>query len=135
MSDAAFTLRVITPLAVFEREATYLRLRDRTGFFGIMRGHADFLTILETSLGYYRTREGRELFLAVEGGILRVEAGQAILSSPEIFEGADAGALARGIEASRARRLESERIFSRMVEGLQREFVEKALSFTRGGAP
>jgi F-type H+-transporting ATPase subunit epsilon len=133
MSDGTFPLRVITPLAVFERAASYLRLRDRTGFFGIMRGHADLLTILQTSLGYYRTPGGGEVFLAVEGGILRVEAGRAIISSPEVFEGADAAALARGIEASRARRLESERIFSRMIEGLQREFLEQTLAFVRGG--
>ncbi len=131
MSIASFPLRVITPQRVFEREAIYLRLRDRTGFFGIMREHTGFLTLLETALGYYRTPDGQEVFLAVEGGILRVEDGRAIISSPEVFEGGDATELARRIEQTRERRQESERIFSRMIDGLEREFVKKTLTFLK----
>lgn len=132
MSAASFPLRVITPRLVFEREATYLRLRDRTGFFGIMRGHAAFLTLLESALGYYRAADGAEVFLAVDGGLFSVENGRATISSPEVFEGADAADLARRIEATRARRQESERIFSRMIDGLEREFVKKTLTFLKG---
>jgi F-type H+-transporting ATPase subunit epsilon len=133
MNAAPFALRLITPQRVFDREATYLRLRDRTGFFGIMRGHASFLAILETSLGYYRTPEGAEIFLAVDGGLLSVEHGKATISSPEVFEGADAADLARRIEQARARRQESERIFSKMIDGLEREFVRKTLTFLKAG--
>lgn len=132
MSGAPFPLRVITPQSVFEREASYLRLRDRTGFFGIMRGHAAFLTLLETALGYYRTPAGAEVFLAVDGGLFSVENGRATISSPEVFEGADAADLARRIEQTRERRQESERIFSKMIDGLEREFVKKTLTFLKG---
>ena len=134
MSAAVFPLRIITPLAVLDREVRSLRLRDRTGYFGIQRGHGDFLTLLVPALGSYRTREGGEVFLAVEGGLLRVEGGRATLASQEVFEGPDAGALARSIDETRGRRRETERIYSRMVEGLEREFMEKTLVFLRGGA-
>lgn len=132
MNGESFPLRVITPQSVFEREASYLRLRDRTGFFGIMRGHTAFLTLLETGLGYYRTPAGQERFLAVDGGLFSVEDGRATISSPEVFEGEDAEALARRIEQTRERRKESERIFSRMIDGLEREFVRKTLTFLQG---
>ena len=132
MSAVSFPLRVITPHTVFEREASYLRLRDRTGFFGIMRGHTAFLTLLDTALGYYRTPDGAEIFLAVDGGLFSVEQGQATIASPEVFEGADVADLARRIERTRARRQESERIFSRMIDGLEREFVKKTLTFLKG---
>jgi len=132
VSAAAFPLRVITPQSVFEREATYVRLRDRTGFFGVMRGHTAFLTLLESTLGYYRSADGAEIFLAVDGGLFSVENGRATISSPEVFEGTDAADLARRIEATRARRLESERIFSKMIDGLEREFVKKTLTFLKG---
>jgi F-type H+-transporting ATPase subunit epsilon len=132
MGAVSFPLRVITPQRILEREASYLRLRDRTGFFGIMRGHADFLTLLESALGYYRTPAGAEVFLAVDGGLFSVERGRMTISSPEVFEGDDAAELARRIEATRARRQESERIFSRMIEGLEREFVKKTLTFLQG---
>jgi F-type H+-transporting ATPase subunit epsilon len=133
MSAAPFPLRVITPQSVFEREAIYLRLRDRTGYFGIMRGHTAFLTLLESALGSYRTAAGEEVFLAVDGGLLSVERGRATISSPEVFEGSDAADLARRIERTRARRSESERIFAKMIDGLEREFVKKTLTFLRAG--
>lgn len=132
MSAPSFPLRVITPQTVLEREASYLRLRDRTGFFGVMRGHADFVTLLDPALGYYRTPGGAEVFVAVEGGILRVEGGRAIISSPEYFEGPDPAALAQRIDRTRARRRESEQIFSKMIDGLGREFVKKTLTFLHG---
>lgn len=132
MSPGSFPLRVITPQRVFEREASYVRLRDRTGFFGVMRGHTGFLTLLEAALGYYRTPAGEEIFLAVDGGLFSVESGRATISSPEVFEGPDAADLARLIEKTRARRQESERIFSRMIDGLEREFVKKTLTFLKG---
>jgi F-type H+-transporting ATPase subunit epsilon len=129
MSAATFPLRVITPQRVFVRDVTGVRLRDRTGLFGVMRGHADFLTVLESSLGSYRTADGQEVFLAVDGGIFSVEGGRGTICSAEVFEGPDAIALAGRIEQTRARREESERIFSLMIEGLGREFMEKTLSF------
>jgi F-type H+-transporting ATPase subunit epsilon len=132
MSVASFPLRVITPQSVFEREASYLRLRDGTGYFGIMRGHTAFLTLLESALGYYRTADGTEVFLAVDGGLFSVERGRATISSPEVFEGPDAADLARRIDQTRMRRRESERIFSKMIDGLEREFVKKTLTFLKG---
>ena len=129
MSPAPFALRVITPQTVFERQVTLVRLRDRSGFFGVMRGHADFLTLLESSLGYYRTPAADEVFLAVDGGLFSVEAGRATIASAEVFEGPDAAELARRIAQTRERRQESERIFSRMIDGLEREFMKKTLTF------
>jgi F-type H+-transporting ATPase subunit epsilon len=134
MSSASFPLQVITPQSVFEREASYLRLRDRTGYFGVMRGHLAYLTLLESGLGYYRTRDGAEVFLAVDGGLLSVERGRATICSPEVFEGPDAAALARQIDQTRARRQESERVYARMIEGLEREFVRKTLTFLKAGS-
>ena len=133
MSAGTFLLRVVTPLAVFEREATHLRLKDRTGYFGVMRGHADFLTLLETCLGSWRTAAGEARFLAVDSGFLLLEGGTAVVASPEAIDGDDPAQLGRVIAAAHARRLESERIFSRVVEGLQREFLEKTVGLFRGG--
>ena len=132
MRAPAFPLVVITPQSVFERQVSLVRLRDRTGFFGIMGRHTAFLTLLESALGYYRTPGGAEIFLAVDGGLFSVEHGRATISSPEVFEGGDAAELARRIAETRARRQESERIFSKMIDGLEREFVKKTLTFLKG---
>lgn len=127
MTAGLFALRIVTPQRVAERQASYLRLRDASGHFGVMRGHADLVTVLEPGLGYYRTEPGAEVFLAVDGGLFTFAAGRASIASREVFEGPDAAQLARRIEEARERRRESERVFAKMVEGLGREFLEQTL--------
>lgn len=54
-----------------------------------MKGHINFLTTLMPSLGYYRDKDDREIFLAVDGGILYVRDGILTLTSREVFESED----------------------------------------------
>lgn len=134
MSELSFKINVITPLKVFEREIRYIRLRDETGFFGVMKGHADFLTILVPSLGYYNDKSGKETFIAVDGGIFSVREGKAALLSREVFESEDAETLANIIDGVFARREESETAFSGMIQGIERSFIKKTAEFIKGKA-
>ncbi len=131
MNGETFTLEVVTPLRRFSREVVSLRLRDGSGFFGILKGHVPFLAVLVPSLGYYRDERGQEHFLAVDSGILRVRGGKATLTSREVFEGDDARALSEAIENSHARRDAAESAFEKTVEGIERVFLEKTASFGR----
>jgi F-type H+-transporting ATPase subunit epsilon len=131
MNDASFRLTVVTPTKIIERDITHIRLRDDTGYFGIMRGHIDFLTALAPSLGYYRDASGNETFLAVDGGILSVRGGNITLTSREVYESDDAERLADIIESAVAKRRESERSFISMLESIERSFIEKAAEVTR----
>jgi F0F1-type ATP synthase epsilon subunit len=103
--SGTFTLRVITPLKTFEREITYLRLGDLSGHYGIMRGHAAFLSVLRPSLGYYTDAKGAEVFFA--------------------------GALSADIEKRMREAGESEALSAKMLEGMERMFLEKTLEFLR----
>lgn len=123
--------RVITPLKTFEREITYLRLGDLSGYYGIMRGHTAFLSVLKPSLGYYANASGTEVFFAVRGGVLRVSEGKALLSTREFFENVEAGALPGDIEKRLSQMGESEAVSAKMLEGLERMFLEKTLEFLR----
>ena len=131
MNGEAFTLEVVTPQRRFSREVVSLRLRDTTGFFGVLKGHCAFLAVLVPSLGYYRDSRGKEHFLAVDSGIFRVGKGKAILTSREVFEGDDARSLAETIENAHSRRDAAESAFSKTVEGIERAFLEKAAVFGR----
>ena len=132
--NGTFTINVITPLKVFEREIRYIRLKDETGFFGVMKGHADFLTILVPSLGYYNDKSGKETFIAVDGGIFSIRRGIVTLISREAFESEDAEKLAKIIDGVFARREESETAFSGMIEGIEKSFIQKTVEFARGKA-
>src|SRR5689334_17337673 len=67
-------LTVTTPLAIVTKadNVVHLRAEDDTGSFGILRGHADFLTALEISVVSWRDDNGAEHHVAVRGGMLTV---------------------------------------------------------------
>jgi len=131
MSNTSFKLNIVTPKQILEREITYIRFKDETGFFGILKGHIDFLTVLVPSLCYYRDINDREIFLAVDRGILNVREGVVFLTSREVFESEDAERLSEKIDKTILKRSESEKAFLKMLEGIERSFMEKTLEFMK----
>ena len=73
-------LTVSTPLAIAVEagNVAHLRAEDDTGAFGILKGHADFLTALAISVVSWRDDGGAEHHIAVRGGMLAVSDGDTI---------------------------------------------------------
>ncbi len=71
-------LTVTTPLAIITKadNVVHVRAEDDTGAFGILRGHADFLTALAISVLSWRDEGGAEHHIAVRGGMLAVSGGE-----------------------------------------------------------
>jgi len=134
MSDLLFTLRMVTPPKITEKQIKAIRLKDGSGFFGIMKGHIDFVTAIEPSLCYYLDENDREVFLAVDGGLVSVKAGIVTITSREIFESDDAEKLAEIIENTMVKRDASELSFFNMINSIERSFMEKTLESVRGGS-
>ena len=76
------TLRLLiaTPLSVLVDvdDVEAIRAEDETGSFGILPGHADFLTVLVTSVVSWKLSGGREHVAALRGGTLRVHGGNRV---------------------------------------------------------
>lgn len=132
MSNSSFHLRIVTPAKIMEKEITSVRLKDETGFFGILKGHTNFITVLVPSLVYYTDSNGKEVFLAVDEGILSVREGSVTITSREVYESDDAEKLAEIIENTLAKRDESEMAFREMFGGIERAFMEKAIKLAKG---
>jgi len=132
MSDSLFVLRIVTPSKIIERRIRAIRLKDGSGYFGIMKGHIDFMTAVETSLCYYLDENGKEVFLAVDGGIVSVRGETVTITSREVFESFDAEKLAEIIENSIVKRDVSEGSFLNTIKGIERSFMEKSLEMMRG---
>lgn len=132
MTASSFRFRIVTPLQITEKEVSHIRLKDGTGFFGVMKGHADFLTVLEPSLCYYTDGAGEEFFLAVDGGIFGIRDGAATLTSRQVYESRDSEKLAAIIEGTVMKRRESEAALRGMLEGIERAFLEKSAAFIKG---
>jgi F-type H+-transporting ATPase subunit epsilon len=73
-------LIVTTPLVIVTQAdgVAHVRAEDDTGAFGILRGHADFLTALAISVVTWRDEHGTEHHIAVRGGVLEVTGGDSI---------------------------------------------------------
>ena len=131
MSGPSFRLNIITPAGILSRDITHIRLKDESGFFGIMKGHMDFLTVLVPSLCYFTDLNGAEMFLAVDGGIFSVRGGVATLTSREVFESGDAERLAELMESTFERRRKAEAELREMLGNIEKSFVEKTAAFLR----
>jgi F-type H+-transporting ATPase subunit epsilon len=73
-------LVVTTPVSVIldEDNVSYVQAEDETGTFGILHGHADFLTVLSVSMITFRKRGEQERYAVVRGGVLTVRDGDLV---------------------------------------------------------
>lgn len=73
-------LLVTTPMAVIldVEGVQHVRAEDETGAFGILPGHADFITVLTVSVITWRNHSNEEHHLAVRGGVLTVRDGNLV---------------------------------------------------------
>jgi F-type H+-transporting ATPase subunit epsilon len=105
-------LRIVTPLAVIvDEDIDSLCAEDVSGSFGILAGHAPFLTALTISIVSWRYA-GQERFCAVRGGSLTVANGNSVaITTREAVAGTnlatlDAEVLARFRSEADAERVE-----------------------------
>ena len=104
-------LSVATPLAIIIEvgDVAHLRAEDDTGAFGILPGHADFLTALAVSVATWRDERGIEHHVALRGGMLEVRDGSTIaIATPEAVIGDDLHGLETEVLAKFRRQLVQE---------------------------
>ncbi len=73
-------LLVTTPMSVVvdAENVRHVRAEDETGAFGILPGHADFVSVLTVSVITWRNHENEEHNVAVRGGVLTVRDGNVV---------------------------------------------------------
>ncbi|RMF03719.1 MAG: F0F1 ATP synthase subunit epsilon [Alphaproteobacteria bacterium] len=73
-------LLVTTPMSVIvdADDVRHVRAEDETGAFGILPGHAGFLTVLALSVITWRNHKDDEHHVAVRGGVLMVRDGDLV---------------------------------------------------------
>ena len=131
-------LCITTPLAVVidEDGIVALRAEDATGGFGILPGHAAFLTSLAISVVRWTGADGARRYCAVRRGVLSVTAGREIaVATREAIPGNDLATLDEtvltrfrsDIDMERTQRVESIR--------LQLNAIRQIVSHLRSGRP
>jgi F-type H+-transporting ATPase subunit epsilon len=126
------TITTPTTVTVKTDDVAHIRGEDETGAFGILPGHADFVTALTPSVVSWRHGDGREGHCAVRGGVLLASGGaQVAIATREAVVSDDLDRLEHEVLASFAREIEEEshaRVGSRR---LQMRAVRQILAYLR----
>jgi F-type H+-transporting ATPase subunit epsilon len=132
-------LTITTPLAIIVDvgDVAHLRAEDATGAFGILPGHADFLTALAVSVASWRDERGVEHHVAMRGGMLEVRGGRAIaIATPEAVPGDDLHRLESEVLTRFRRQLTEERAARADAQRLYLAAIRQIVRFLRAeGAP
>ncbi len=124
-------LLITTPTAVVinEQDVAAVRAEDESGSFGILNGHANFLTALTVSVVSWHNADDRREFCAVRRGVLSVTNGNEVaIATREAIAGDDFDHLERvvlarfreTVEAERAARTESLRLQMQAIRQIVR---------------
>ena len=131
-------LTVTTPLAIITKaeNVAHVRAEDDTGAFGILRGHADFLTALAISVVSWRDDRGAEHHVAVRGGMLAVSGGDTItVATREAVADDDLHRLETEVLASLQRRSEEEITARTDAQRLYLAAIRRIYGFLRPDRP
>lgn len=110
-----------------------LRAEDASGGFGILPGHADFLTVIDAGVLHWRGTEGPWHFAALRGAVLSVSGGTEVrIAAREAIRGEDLAALGAEVARSRAQaeeerrrtRTDSAKLQARAIRHLMRELAQ-----------
>ncbi|MFM0500184.1 F0F1 ATP synthase subunit epsilon [Paraburkholderia caffeinilytica] len=130
-------LTIATPAAVLvdSTEVMALRAEDESGNFGILPGHADFLTVLVPCVIRWHGADNAPHFCAVEGGVLRVAQGRSVtIACRDGIRGDTLVELQAAVEAARAKRLDMARRARVEQTRLHAQAVRQLLRYLRPGA-
>jgi F-type H+-transporting ATPase subunit epsilon len=127
-------LLITTPTVVVidDPEVTAVRAEDESGSFGILTGHADFLTALTVSVVAWHRTDGLQHYCAVRRGVLRVSAGSEVaIATREAISGDYLDHLEQVVVAKLRSALESERAARTESLQLQMKAIRQIVRYLR----
>ncbi len=126
-----FRLRVYIPSGiVFDEDVDFLRAQDSTGTFGILGRHTDFLTILKPSVVIIK-QGGRELYLAVKGGIFSFQDNTARITTEAAMVGDSLEELHELVRERFMKESERERALGETIRNMEKGFLKRLIELER----
>ena len=122
-------LKVLLPAEVLiEKDVTKIVAEAHNGFFCLLPRHLDFVAALVPGILSYETGSGREVFLAVDEGILIKCSQEVLVSTRNAVLGPDLGQLRHTVvekfEALDEREKSARSAMTRIEAGFVRRFLE-----------
>ena len=129
-------LLITDPLCIVvdAQDVRAIRAEDESGGFGILPGHADFLTTLTLSVVAWRDAAGSSRFCAVRRGILTVSGGQDVrLATREAHPGDDPDELVSVVLAGYRAQTDAERSASTAAARLRMQAIRRIVDLLDTG--
>ncbi|WP_374576244.1 F0F1 ATP synthase subunit epsilon [Phenylobacterium sp.] len=129
-------LLITTPASVVldETGVTAVRAEDESGGFGVLEGHADFLTVLTPSVVSWRGADERRRYCAVRRGVLTVSrAGGVAVATREAILGDDLDQLEGIVRTRFHEAAEAERVARTESLQLQMKAMRRIVRYLRPG--
>jgi len=127
-------LLITTPIAIVvdQPDVVAVRAEDESGGFGILRGHADFLTVLTLSVVSWRLAGDVQRFCAVRRGMLTVSQGEEVaIATREAVVGDDLEHLEQVVLTEFRNKAETERVARTASLQLQMKAIRQILHYMR----
>jgi F-type H+-transporting ATPase subunit epsilon len=127
-------LLITTPTSVVvdQRDVVAIRAEDESGSFGVLQGHADFLTALTVSVVSWHGAAPVQQFCAVRRGVLSVSAGNEVaIATRAAIVSDDLAQLERVILAQFREDLEAERTARTESLRLQMQAIRQIVRYLR----
>ncbi len=97
------------------------------GFFCLLPGHVDFVTVMVPGIFFALTDKEREFYIAVNEGILIKTKDQVTLSTRSAIKGDNLGSLKKQVEENFIKINEQERGARNALQKLEADFVRRFL--------
>ena len=128
---STFDARIITPQAVETvKKISFFRAEDKSGSFGILPRHIEFLTVLEPSIAI-AVIEDKEHYYAFNGGVLSFKNNALTITAKEFVQSDNISKLLEMIKHTFKEQEEKERLFKDSIENLQKAFIKKLIEMER----
>ena len=127
-------LLITTPGAIVAdvADVAALRAEDESGEFGVLPHHADFVTVLSTSVVGWRGKDGRQGYCAVRGGLMTVTDGRDVaIATREAIVGDDLAALEAVVRGRLADEAEAQRRARVHAEQLRIQAIRQIIGYLR----
>jgi F-type H+-transporting ATPase subunit epsilon len=125
-----------TTVVVDESDVAAVRAEDESGSFGILAGHANFLTALAVSVVSWRRADGTRRYCAVRRGVLSVSDGTVVaIATREAISGDDLDHLEHVVLADFRDNIEAERAARTASLQLQMNAIRQIVRYLRPERP
>jgi len=121
-----------TDVVIDDPDVVAVRAEDESGNFGILQGHAEFLTALTVSVVSWRRADDRQRFCAVRRGVLSVSKGNEVaIATRQAVPGDDLDQLEQVVLAQFLEAAEVERMARTDSLQLQMKAIRQIVRYMR----